>query len=383
MDYHIFKRTRYNKGKKIKVWSYWYFDGEKQISRVCPHCKSKIEAENFIQNLEPLEKKKSSLVLKDVSSTMYLLGSSHMLRREQMGKTLAPGTIEKSRKFIKDINSYWGNEDLKSISVKKVIDYLIEDKITKNHDGTYRVHSNSWKNEYLMVFKEIFKEAVYQGVISEIPIFPRFKLQGKKADIFSTEEINSLFKPENFSNETLFLFFLLTFTAGLRLGETRGIRRSQFLLQYNTLVIDGFIRSDGIRTSFNKRGTPDDPKTRWCLIPDEILSLIITYCDKNNIKNDDYIFQKDGRPLRKSYAEACFKRAIEKAGIRSGKRKLVPHSLRYTYVTRMRRDLPAEIVAKIVGHSSTSMTNYYTRPNNEEGVRAILSSQESVQKLFT
>jgi hypothetical protein len=111
MDYHIFKRTRYNKDRKIKVWSYWYFDGEKQISKVCPHCKSKIEAENFIRNLESLEKKKSSLVLKDVSFTMYLLGSSHMLRREQMGKTLAPGTIEKSRKFIKDINSHWGNED--------------------------------------------------------------------------------------------------------------------------------------------------------------------------------------------------------------------------------------------------------------------------------
>lgn len=48
----------------------------------------------------------------------------------------------------------------------------------------------------------------------------------------------------------------------------------------------------------------------------------------------------------------------------------------------MRRDLPAEIVAKIVGHKSVNMTDYYTRPNNEEGIKAMLPSQLSVEHLF-
>ena len=48
----------------------------------------------------------------------------------------------------------------------------------------------------------------------------------------------------------------------------------------------------------------------------------------------------------------------------------------------MRRDLPAEIVAKIVGHNSVDMTNYYTRPNTQEGIQSILPTQGTVERLF-
>jgi integrase len=69
---------------------------------------------------------------------------------------------------------------------------------------------------------------------------------------------------------------------------------------------------------------------------------------------------KDGKPIRAEYAEAIFQRAVLKAGITSDSRKLVVHSLRFTFVTRMRRELSAEAVSKMAGHSSVEQTDYYT-----------------------
>ena len=382
MKYHLYRRNRKRKGKDTKFWYYWYLENDKQVSRVCPSCKTKSEAEIYIQSLSKTLCLDNRIVLKDITENMYLEGGSHLLRRQEMGKPLSSETIIKSRNFLNLINSQWGNFEFKDISVQKVTDYLIEDNINKNNDGSVRNHSGSWKNEYLIVLREIFKEGVYRGVVNTIPQFPKFARQMNKADIFSTKEINDFFRLENFSNETLFLFFLLTFTEGLRLGETRGIRRSQILVEYNTLVVDGFIRVDGTRTNFNKKGSPDNPKIRWCLIPDKILQLLIDYCNRNNIETNDYIFQKSGKPLRKEYADANFKRAVKAANINIKDRKLCPHSLRYTYVTRMRRDLPAEIVAKIVGNNSVDMTNYYTRPNTQGGIQSILPTQGTVERLF-
>ena len=75
-------------------------------------------------------------------------------------------------------------------------------------------------------------------------------------------------------------------------------------------------------------------------------------------------------------------RQLKKAGIEKGDRKLIPHSFRFTYVTRMRRELPAEIVQKLAGHSSVEMTDYYTRAAIPEMVAAIKPAAEAANKLF-
>ena len=55
------------------------------------------------------------------------------------------------------------------------------------------------------------------------------------------------------------------------------------------------------------------------------------------------------------------KQALEFSEINVGKRIRTPHFLRYTYITRMRRDVAGETVKKIAGHTSMAMTDYYTR----------------------
>ena len=89
-----------------------------------------------------------------------------------------------------------------------------------------------------------------------------------------------------------------------------------------------------------------------------------------------------GLPLRQEFLESVFKRVLIKAGIDTSERKLVPHSFRFTYVTRMRQRVDAETVQKMVGHSSVEMTEYYTRAAIPETIESIQDVMPAVNGLF-
>ena len=61
---------------------------------------------------------------------------------------------------------------------------------------------------------------------------------------------------------------------------------------------------------------------------------------------------------------------------------MISHSFRFTYVPRMRRELPAEIVQKLTGHSSVEMTDYYTIVAIPEMVAALESTMPAADTLI-
>ncbi len=147
--------------------------------------------------------------------------------------------------------------------------------------------------------------------------------------------------------------------------------------------MDGFCKSNGERTNYNKKGSDEDKKWRVSFAPSSTIMQIIDYVNKHNLCLDDFVFaHEDGSPLRREYLEDVFTRQLKKAGIEKGDRKLIPHSFRFTYVTRMRRELPAEVVQKLAGHSSVEMTDYYTRAAIPEMVAALESAMPAADGLF-
>lgn len=97
---------------------------------------------------------------------------------------------------------------------------------------------------------------------------------------------------------------------------------------------------------------------------------------------NDCIFQRYNKPIRKWLTEEWFRRAVKQSGIDVGNRILIPHSLRYTYITRMRRDVAGETVQKIAGHTNLAMTDRYTRAVIPEMVAAVKSAAEAANRLF-
>ena len=376
MDYNIFKKTIIGKrGKAVRRWYYYYVDSDGvQKQRVCKGCSNRSEAMAFVAKLPPLSS--SGKTVREIARDMYLPGSDHVRRREAMGKSVLPLTMGSARGYLEDIIERWGGFDIERVDVAAVAAYLLDVK-----------RSSSWKNHYITVFNEVFDEAVWHGVSVQKPTFPHFVKKSTRKDVFSSDELKRLFRVENFEGsavdaETAYLLFLVSAYAGLRIGEARGLRPRQFLLDEKALVIDGFVRADGTRTNFNKKGSETDRKVRVVMLPDDLTERVRRYVTERGIGEDEFLFTHNGLPLRKEFLGAIFKRAVKGAGIDTEGRKLTPHSLRFTYVTKMRRTLPIDTVRKLVGHTDEKMTEYYTRASFEDALAGIADTKDAVERLF-
>lgn len=375
MDYNIFQKKTVGKGKKtVKRWYYWFYKDGKQVQKVCKGCQNKAEAWAFVCALPPINREVATI--REIARDMFLPGSNHVKRRAAFGRGVLESTLKESRTYLEKIIEKWGSYDIRDIKVSDVGNYLL---------GVDR--SGSWKKHYITVFYEIYDEAAWQGLKVTLPIFPTFTRAQGKTDIFSSSELKRLFVPENFQGfavdaETVYLLFLVSAFAGLRLGEARALRPKQFLLADKALVIDGFMRGDNVRTDFNKSGNESNRKFRIVLLPERVCGLVENYIQKRGVDAEQFLFTHENKPLHKEYLETIFRKALEKAGIDLDGRKLTPHSLRYTYVTKMRRTLPVDTVRKLVGHTAEKMTEYYTRASIEDGLAGIKDTKTAVENLF-
>lgn len=374
MHYNVLRRSIKTKNKSVYRWYYSFVDPATGIKKqhVIPDCHNRAEAYAYIQTLPDLDRK--VVLIKDICKNMFIPGSDHLERLSQHGKNVTIETCQRHRRTINLIIQLFGNMELKDLTVTTVDDYLRKD--TK--------HMGSWKNSFLETLAHIYKEASFFGCTGIVkPAFPRFARNSKKADIFTTEELEQLFDKSKWDNERDYLALLCMVSFGLRIGEVRAIQLRQFIFDRNALVVDGFCKSNGERTDYNKKGSDEDKKWRVSFAPRSTILQIIEYVNAHNKRIDDFVFShEDGTPLRREYLEDVLDKQMKKAGIEKGERKLVPHSFRFTYVTRMRRELPAEIVQKLAGHSSVEMTDYYTRAAIPEMVAALESVMPAADTLF-
>ena len=378
MFYHPFKKTVKSKaGKTAKRWYYWWKDPVTGIQhqKLIPNVSNKSEAYVFISKLPDPTNEQRKITVNEIAKNMFLPDSEHVKRLNLLGKKLSARTLDNYRGFLKEITKAFGKYFIEDLTIPIVNGYLmnLSDK------------SGSWKNSFLEALNHIYKEAPWHCKYPVTkPDFPRFARNSKKADIFTSEELTKFFDGSNWNYGVReYLIFYVMASCGLRLGEARGLRVKQFIVDSHALVIDGFCERNGNRTNYNKKGSDEDQKMRVTLVPDDTMTMVMKYVDSHYLSENDFIFQRDdGRPLRQEYLESVFHKVIEKAGIDTSDRKLCPHSFRFTYVTRMRRNVDAETVQKMVGHSSVEMTEYYTRAAIPEMVAGLNPARQAVNMLF-
>lgn len=374
MRYNVLRRSIKTKSKSVYRWYYSFVDPQSGIKKqkVIPNCRNRAEAYDFIKTLPDLDIK--SVYIKDIAKDMFISGSRHVERLIQHGRNLTRETLQRHRSMLDTIVKEFGDVELKSLTSVMVDDYL----------RPLEMHGGGWKNSFLETLNYVYKEAPFHGCEAiQKPTFMRFARNLKKADIFTTEELKLFFHCELWSNSRDYLAFLCMASFGLRLGEVRAIQARQFIFEKNALVIDGYCKKNGERTNYNKKGSNEDKKWRVAVAPDTTVQLLNNYISLNGIRDFDFVFaREDFTPVRGEYLEDVFERQLKKAGIDKKDRKIIPHSLRYSYVTRMRRELPAELVQKLVGHTSVEMTEYYTRAAIPEMVASLESAIPAANGLF-
>lgn len=391
MDYHLFKKSVKSKSKIVRRWYYYYIDPVlgKKIQKVCKNCKTQAEAFSYVSSLPKIYDEE--ITVGKIAKYMFVPGSEHMERMEKLGKKITVTTLRIKRELMRKITEEFGSLSLEELTVPVVTNYLI------SLGDTY---SASWKNNFITAVGNIFDEAPFAGLpFIQKPVFPKFKRNSKKADILTAGEEDCLFdenvwiqlekelyekkfKPiDNY--RSIYLMFLVIASCGLRLGEAIAIRKKQFLLAEKTLVVDGFYQYEsGIRTNYNKKGSNDDRKIRVVPLPDSLCKTVQDFISESNFYDDDYVFTRSGKPIRPKTAEKWFSRALKIAGIETDGRKLVPHSLRYTYITRMRGSVSGETVRKLAGHTTIGMTDYYTRASLPEMISSVEGARATANVLI-
>ena len=389
-NYHIFKKSVKSKGKTVHKWYFYWNDPVTGTmhQKVCKGCKTQAEAYAYV-SAQPALFQKEIITIAKIAKWMYIPGSSHMERMEKLGKRYSIETLRCKRALLEIFIFEFGSLEQHELTVPMVIDYLAKDS-----------HSGSWKNNFLTVVGEVFAEAPFQGINNiAVPKFPKFKRNSIKKDVFSTYELSIIFDESiwvevsnsrytkhpqfNEGHKAMYLMFLCCIECGLRIGEAIGTRVNQFIFDQSMLVVDGFYRHNQlIRTTYNKCGSEDDQKIRVVPLPDDFAFLMKQYILEKGFAADDFVFQRYGKPIRKWLAEEWFKEVLEKSGIEIGNRVLTPHSLRYTYITRMRREVAGETVQKIAGHTSLAMTDHYTRAAIPEMVAAVKPAVDAANRLF-
>lgn len=220
MNYHVLRRSVKSGKKSVYRWYYSFIDPATGVKKqkVIPSCHNRAEAYAYIQNLPDLETDR--ILIKDICKEMFIPGSNHIERLEKHGKKLQPETIRRHRTTLDKITEQFGNYELRDLTVVLVDDFLSNDKI----------HTGSWKNSFLETLSYVYKEAPFHGCTDVIkPVFHRFSRDSKKADIFTTEELNRFFDYNNWSNKRDYLVLLCMASFGLRMGEARGLQLHQFI----------------------------------------------------------------------------------------------------------------------------------------------------------
>jgi integrase len=215
---------------------------------------------------------------------------------------------------------------------------------------------------------------------------PSFKKNTRKADIFTIEELRSYFNPDIYGDPDLYLFYLCCLTAGLRPGEGRGLRPRQILFDKEALVVDGFIKKNGARTTYNTEAAGECWKHRIIPLPDLTLRLLKEHIERNRFNDDDFFFtdkKNPSRPVTEFYIRNYMAQIIKKAGIPQQGRRLVLDSFRLTYAAHLWRVVPAGAVMQLVGRKTFGMMEQYNRRDIDGSLAEFIGAELAVGKLFT
>jgi len=431
MERHLYRRKigQTEAGNPIRAWYFWYTDpvSKKIVRKSCGSSKKPVlvkkEAESIIKRLAEKDRDylairagADSATIKEMTNSMFCDGSTYVKRRRENGYIREDSTLKEIRGYLDGfIIKKYG--ELKPEEIDPVI---VDHDLISYVDEKGKPRSNSWRNRIVSILNFILDEAVWLKMIKYKPILLTYKQARGKKDILSRKEMSILF-PTDFdtlariwdwkqtvSTDGLMfgvLFALITST-GLRSGEARAISPSQLIITDGKtianmvgadgkeapeplgkikrkivygLMIDRMYNQAGCIVSHLKKGDDENPKLRVAVIPEKTVLCLKHWLTARPVSELDLLFTYKGRRIRSEYLEYRLNIGLKNAKINmANNRILTPHSLRFTYNTKMRRRIPGEKLRLMMGHDTEGMTDYYTRIELEEDFMFLRDSGRAI-----
>ncbi|MGD0727067.1 MAG: tyrosine-type recombinase/integrase [Spirochaetia bacterium] len=297
-----------------------------------------------------------------------------ILDREAHGHTISPNTIKVYKHALKQILAVFGEKRLTEIRMRDLKYWILALPC-----------ADSTKNTILGVSKILFTVALEEELIKESPTA---LLKAVKADklvrgVFTLAELAKLFPLDRvelfriWGGQIYAAFALTMATAGLRNAEARALQWKHYLVADRALLVEQQEQDGKICGTKGKRD-------RVVLIPDRTCVELDHWHQATPYGDSDgYMFPNAaGVPYHERAPQDWLRRALPRAGIDPAGRVLVPHSFRHTYVSHVRRSIPAEALGEMFGHSNEATTDGYDHPTIAQRIGALDGARDGITRLL-
>lgn len=208
----------------------------------------------------------------------------------------------------------------------------------------------------LSLIRRIYTKSQLLGLYDgPVPKFVMPKLNNARVRYLSANECNTLFSTLASRSHLWLSISKFSLFTGMRAGEIFRLKCSNVDFQ-----MGGFHVLD--TKSFNR------------FVPFNITSRKIA--EEFYTRPDEYLFSNNNKPF--SEVSKIFRSSVDKSGLNSGitdrRQKVVFHTLRHTFASRLvQNGKTLEVVSKLLGHSSLQMTMRYAHLSRNQLIDAVQS----------
>ncbi len=254
--------------------------------------------------------------------------------------------------YEKWLNPFLG--DLKLNLISRISLNSLLDKMEKAH------LSNRSKNYAIALTRQIFNFAIKHDLYSGINPASKFdelkKEDNSRMKFLSEEDLNNLLDELKKHSYLVYLMALISADCGLRAGEIFKLTWADINLEKRLMLLRDTKNGTDRYAYMTKRVQEELSK----LNQDEGNKLLFTSRNGEQIK----------------HISRTFERAVKTLGINKGitdrKQKIVFHSLRHTYASRLvDKGVPIYEVKELLGHKDIKMTIRYSHFNKDRLLKSV------------
>ena len=307
----------------------------------------------------------------------YAPGSPYLTSRAAKGKALGASWAKKVSRLLENHTTpKWGKTPLDRLKAIEIENWLLSLNL-----------KNQTRNHILYAaFRVPLREARRQGLITSAFDTEPFSASVDKRvrDVFTRKELLKLF-PQNllsvWGSEKWAVIFLVLTTTGIRKGELRALRWTDFQGEFLNIV--RAVKND------NSIGAP---KARKAGEGRPVPLIAVVVAALNGWKKlskftgpEDLIFPLDydhKKPLANAYFGMKLKKACKAAGIEIANRSICVHSLRHSFITLLKGSEAQNAVMALAGHKDPRVTEGYSHPSLEDQKKLLEPSRPVIEQVF-
>ena len=284
---------------------------------------------------------------------------------------------ELSQTYVKNLGRHY-EKYLSPVFGRKRIDQITPLELEQFFLALFNQKTNpisgSTVNGVLRSARALFSEAERLEIIHRNPAarVGRFAEKSRTRGTLSQEELDKLFSLNALQNvwnceRIPFLISMIAVGCGLRHGEVVALRPCDFIAGV-VIVSRSYDKASG---AFKP---PKWNSVREMPAPERIIQEAQDYTAESGLQPDDLLFPstEKARPIEAHITVDALRNALETIGISKQDQKrenrfLDLHSLRHTYVSRLRAgDVPDWQIMRAAGHKSIGMTDHYTHASGAD-----------------